>query len=71
MTIQRTEVEGISPGSPSTAEPAQPAGGGYNTTLTVTLASPIAPNASVNVEFLLGVMQSGSFRFFVMVEALP
>jgi hypothetical protein len=71
VTVQRTEVEGASPGSPSTAEPAQPAGGGYNTTLTVTLGSAIPPGGSVNVEFLLGVMQSGSFRFLVVVEALP
>jgi hypothetical protein len=71
VTVQRTEVEGASPGSPSTAEPAQPLGGGYNTSMSVTLAAPIAPGGSVNVEFLLGVMQSGTFRFIVIVEALP
>jgi hypothetical protein len=54
--------------------PAQPNGGGLNTTVTVgtiTTASPIAPGASVNVQFLLGVEAAGSFRFFVNVEALP
>ena len=65
-------------GSPATAAflgvtletpPAQPAGGGYNSSLT--LASPLAPGASVNVHFLLGVAQGGSFRFFINVEALP
>jgi hypothetical protein len=27
-------------------------------------------NESVNVEFLLGVKQIGTFRFFVLIEAL-
>ncbi len=51
--------------------PAQAKGGGYNSTLTLTLGSPLPATASVNVEFLLGVQQAGSFRFFVIVEALP
>jgi hypothetical protein len=48
-------------------------GGGFNSTLsagTVTLASPLANGAGVNLQFLLGVEQNGSFRFFVNVEAL-
>ncbi|MDX6268978.1 MAG: hypothetical protein QOD28_201 [Acidobacteriota bacterium] len=49
--------------------PAQPNGGGLNSTLN--LANPLAAGASVNVEFKLGVMTSGGFRFFVNVEALP
>jgi hypothetical protein len=49
--------------------PAQPNGGGLNSTLN--LGFPLAPGASVNVEFKLGVMTSGGFRFFVNVEALP
>ena len=54
--------------------PGQPNGGGMNTSLTVgtiTVASPIGPGASVNVQFLLGVEAGGNFRFFVNVEALP
>lgn len=54
--------------------PAQPNGGGYNSSLrvnTITLATPLASGASVNVNFRLGVMRSGGFRFFVNVEALP
>ncbi len=54
--------------------PTQALGGGLNTTLSVdaiTLGSPLAPNASVNVQFVLGVYQGGSFRFFINVEALP
>jgi CSLREA domain-containing protein len=52
--------------------PVQPAGGGLNSTLaagTVTTSAPLAPGASVNLQFLLGVEQSGAYRFFVNVEA--
>ena len=52
----------------------QPEGGGVNSTLaagSVSLATPLAAGASVNVGFLLGVEQSGNFRFFINVEALP
>ncbi|HJR09156.1 MAG TPA: carboxypeptidase-like regulatory domain-containing protein [Pyrinomonadaceae bacterium] len=51
----------------------QPEGGGINSTLSapsVTLSAPLQPNASINVEFRLGVMVNGSFRFFVNVEAI-
>jgi hypothetical protein len=54
--------------------PAQPNGGGLNTSVTVgtiSMASPLGPNASVNVQFLMGVQAGGNFRFFVNVEALP
>lgn len=35
----------------------------------VTLAIPLPPGQSVNVQFKLGVMVTGSFNFFVNVEA--
>jgi hypothetical protein len=38
---------------------------------TITLATPLANGASINVRFLLGIQQPGSFRFFVNVETLP
>jgi uncharacterized repeat protein (TIGR01451 family) len=53
--------------------PTQANGGGFNSSLsddTVTLETPIAPGASVNVRFLLGVQQTGFFKFFVNIEAL-
>ncbi|MGB8510791.1 MAG: DNA/RNA non-specific endonuclease, partial [Pyrinomonadaceae bacterium] len=50
--------------------PAQPNGGGLNSTLTITLASPIASGATVNTQFVLGVQQTGSFRFFISPEAV-
>jgi Big-like domain-containing protein/Calx-beta domain-containing protein len=54
--------------------PAQAMAGGYNSTVsagTVTLATPLATGASINVQFLLGVQQTGNFRYLIIVEALP
>lgn len=55
------------------APPAQPSGGGLNTSLRVnevTLSAPLAPDASINVEFRLGVFQPGTFRFVVNVQTV-
>ena len=50
----------------------QPNGGGLNSSLTVTIpGGAIVNGASIDVHFLLGVQQGGSFRFFVNIEALP
>jgi len=46
-------------------------GGGNNSSMTIILGTPLAPNASVSVQFLLGVQATGSFKFFFNVEALP
>jgi hypothetical protein len=65
VTVQGTTLE---------EPPTQPNGGGFNSSLsagTVTLATPIAPGASVNVRFLLGLQGTGTFKFFINVEALP
>jgi hypothetical protein len=54
--------------------PSQPQGGGINSTLsadTITLGTPLNPGQSIAVEWLLGVRQIGSFRFYVNIEALP
>lgn len=56
------------------APPTQANGGGLNSSLNVgviSLSQPLAPGQSINVQFVLGVQQSGSFRFFFNVEALP
>jgi hypothetical protein len=53
--------------------PLQPGGGGFNSTLssgTITLASPLASGQSLDVRFLLGIMQTGNFKFFINIEAL-
>jgi len=54
--------------------PSQPNGGGFNSSMsagTVTLATPVANGASIDVRFLLGIQQTGSFKFFINVETLP
>jgi hypothetical protein len=50
----------------------QPIGGGLNTSLTVVLPNGgLLSGDSIDVQFLMNVMQNGGFRFFVSVEALP
>jgi hypothetical protein len=54
--------------------PSQPNGGGFNSTMadgTITLGTPLANGASANLQFLLGIQTTGSFRFLIIVEALP
>jgi hypothetical protein len=54
--------------------PSQPNGGGFNSSLgvgTVTLVTPLAPGASVDVRFLFGVQQPGDYRVGLVVEGLP
>jgi hypothetical protein len=54
--------------------PSQPNGGGFNSSMSagvVTLGTPVANGASVDVRFLLGIQQTGSFKFYINVEALP
>ena len=65
VTVQGTTLE---------QPPSQPNGGAFNSNYsagTVSLDTPLAPGASLNVRFLLGIQQTGSFRFFFNVEALP
>jgi hypothetical protein len=65
VTVQGTTLEQV---------PSQPNGGGFNSTLsagTITLGSPLANGASVMVQFLLGIQQTGNFRIYVNIEALP
>jgi hypothetical protein len=56
------------------ATPAQPSGGGSNSSAaagTVTLGTPLANGDSINVNFVFGVQQLGSFRLGFVIEALP
>jgi glucose/arabinose dehydrogenase len=50
--------------------PGQAGGGGLNSSGVLNLAGSIAPGATVDVRFVLGVQASGRFRFLVNVEAL-
>ncbi|HYE14623.1 MAG TPA: hypothetical protein VD968_09305 [Pyrinomonadaceae bacterium] len=52
--------------------PLLPQGGGYNSSLSadfINLSQPLLPGASVNIEFKLGVMRDGPFRFLINIEA--
>jgi hypothetical protein len=81
--LSSSDVEATdSNGNPITIEgvtleenpPAQPNGGGLNSTVRlsrITMGTPLAPGAAVNLQFRLGVMIDGNFRFLVNVEALP
>jgi hypothetical protein len=54
--------------------PNQVIGGGYNSTLssgTITTGTPLPNGQSILINFKLGVEKTGTFRFFVIVEALP
>jgi hypothetical protein len=65
ITVQGTTLE---------QPPSQPNGGGFNSSLssgTVTLATPLANGASIDVRFLLGIQQTGSFKLTVNIDALP
>jgi uncharacterized repeat protein (TIGR01451 family) len=64
VTVQGTTLE---------QPPIQAMGGGFNSSLssgTVTLDTPLPPGESLDLRFLLGVEKTGTFRFFVNVEAL-
>jgi hypothetical protein len=53
--------------------PNQPNGGGLNSTMNVgaiSVAQPLAPGQSISVQFVFGLQQSGTFRFFFNVEAI-
>src|SRR4029434_10419526 len=58
-TVQGTTLE---------QPPNQPNGGGFNSSMsagTVTLATPLANGASINLQFLLGIQQTGTLRFYL------
>jgi hypothetical protein len=50
----------------------QPNGGGWNSGLSVVIpGGTLANGASIDVQFLLGIQQTGTFRFYINIEALP
>ena len=53
--------------------PTQPNGGGLNSSMAVgsiNLASPLPSGESANVQFLLGIQQTGGYRFYVSIEMI-
>src|SRR6185436_2802789 len=62
LTVRGTTVE---------QPPAQSLGGGLNSSAAVTIpGGGVAPGATIDVQFLLGVQSTGTFRFFANVEGL-
>lgn len=56
----------------SKAEPAQPNGGGLNSSVMVPLADGImSPGETIDVQLMLNVVQAGNYRFYVNIEAFP
>ncbi|MGV3579172.1 MAG: IPTL-CTERM sorting domain-containing protein [Brevundimonas sp.] len=54
--------------------PSQPNGGGFNSIMivpSVTAGTPLAPGASIDVRFLMGVQQTGTSRFAIVAEGTP
>jgi hypothetical protein len=65
ITVEGTTLE---------VAPPQPDGGAFNSTLsagTITLGTPLANGASIDVQFLVGIMATGTFRIYLNIEALP
>ena len=65
VTVQGTTLE---------QPPSQPNGSGFNGSLsagTITLATPLANGASIDLRFLLGLQQTGNFKLYLNIEALP
>ena len=70
VTVEGTDLEGGEVGE----DPNQPNGGGFNSSMsagTVTLGTPLVNGGSIDVQFLLGIQQTGAFRIYVNIEALP
>ena len=65
VTVRGTTIEEL---------PSQPNGGGFNSSMsagTINLATPLANGASIDLRFVLGVQQTGLFKFFINIESLP
>jgi hypothetical protein len=61
-------------GSTLEQPPSQPNGSGFNGSLsagTITLGTPLANGASINLQFLSGIQQTGTFKLYLNIEALP
>ena len=61
-------------GSTLEQPPSQPNGSGFNGSMsagTITLGTPLANGATLDIRFLLGIQQTGNFRIYLNVEALP
>jgi hypothetical protein len=67
VTVRGLQLEESHTG-PATAD-----GGGLNSSVSadfITLQTPLPAGQSVNIEFKLGVMRTGAFKFYINIEAL-
>lgn len=65
VTVQGTQLE---------QPPSQPNGGGFNSSWSagvVTLATPLANGASIDLRFLFGIQQTGFYRLGITMEGAP
>jgi len=70
ITVQGTTLE-VDNTAPSFG---QPNGGGFDSSMsagTVTLGTPLANGASVDLRFLFGIQQTGVVRVAIVIEGLP
>jgi hypothetical protein len=61
-------------GSTLEQPPSQPNGSGFNGSLsagTITLGTPLANGGSIDLRFLLGIQQTGTFKIYLNIEVLP
>lgn len=68
FTSKEPKGDSLRRGSPAKGGVAPAAGATWNE---ITLEAALDAGASLDVQFLLGVQQTGVFRFFVTIEALP
>jgi hypothetical protein len=64
-TVQGTTIE---------TPPQQANGGGINSSMsaeTITLLTPLANGASINLRFRFGVQQEGKYKYCAVIETLP
>jgi glucose/arabinose dehydrogenase len=74
VTVTVAGAEVVLRGTALEGPPAQPSGGGVNSTLSadsISPASPLQPGQSVDLQLLFGVQGRGNFRLLVNVETLP
>lgn len=65
VTVEGTTIE---------QPPSQPNGGGWNTSLnvpSVTVGTPLADGASINLNFLFGIQQTGQYNVALLAEGSP
>lgn len=64
VTVQGTTLE---------QPPSQPNGSAFNGSMSagvISLDTPLGDGESINLRFLLGIQQTGSFKFYINVESL-